>query len=241
MGSDPKTLAKMARTLALAGFDMIKDDHSLANQPWATWKERVKIVAETVSEVNEITGGTCAYAPSLNRPFDQIVDAAHTAKELGAGALLVLPGLTGFDSMRVLAEDNSLSLPIQAHPSMLGSLVISEHEGINHGIVFATLMRLAGADITIFPNVGGRFSFTVDQCLDIRNRAQSPLGDIAEIWVAPAGGMTVEQIPRMVEMFGQDTALLIGGALHRGDLAANAKRMVEAVASISLSDSEESH
>ncbi len=33
MGSDAKTLAEMARTLALAGFDLIKDDHSLANQP----------------------------------------------------------------------------------------------------------------------------------------------------------------------------------------------------------------
>ena len=41
MGSDAQTLAEMARTLALAGFDLIKDDHSLANQPWATWKERL--------------------------------------------------------------------------------------------------------------------------------------------------------------------------------------------------------
>ena len=99
MGSDSKTLAQMAHTLALAGFDMIKDDHSLANQPWATWHERVKLVSEAVLEANEITGGKCTYAPSLNLPFDQIADAAHTAKELGAKALLVLPGLTGFDSI----------------------------------------------------------------------------------------------------------------------------------------------
>ncbi|MEI9906606.1 MAG: RuBisCO large subunit C-terminal-like domain-containing protein [Actinomycetota bacterium] len=232
MGSDSKTLAKMARTLALAGFDMIKDDHSLANQPWAQWRERVALVAQTVSEVNAITGRNCAYAPSLNLPFDQISEAAHTAKELGAGALLMLPGLTGFDSMRAIAEDNSVGLPIQAHPSMLGSLVTSKNEGIAHGIVFATLMRLAGADVTIFPNVGGRFSFSEEECLDIRNRAQSPLGDLAEIWIAPAGGMTIERIPQIIEMFGRNTALLIGGALHRGDLAENAQRMVEAVASL---------
>ena len=30
MGSDSNTLAEMARTLALSGFDLIKDDHSLA-------------------------------------------------------------------------------------------------------------------------------------------------------------------------------------------------------------------
>jgi len=83
MGSDPKTLAQMAKTLALAGFDLIKDDHSLANQPWARWHERVKYISEAVLEANEVTGKKSAYAPSLSLPFDQIIDAAHTAKELG--------------------------------------------------------------------------------------------------------------------------------------------------------------
>lgn len=231
MGSDSKTLASMARTLALAGFDMIKDDHSLANQPWSTWRDRVEVVSAAVADANSKTGRNCAYAPSLNLPFDQIYEAAHSAKELGAGALLVLPGITGFDSMRVLAEDDSLGLPIQSHPSMLGSLVTSKQEGIAHGIVFSTLARLAGADVTIFPNTGGRFSFTEDECLEIRNLAISPLGKLKSIWIAPAGGMTIGRIPKMIEMYGKDTALLIGGALSRGDLMENAKKMVTAVAS----------
>ena len=103
MGSDSKTLAAMAKTLALAGFDLIKDDHSLANQPWSKWRERVEVVSTAVKEANEITGKNCAYAPSLNLPFDQIHEAAHTAKKLGAGSLLVLPGISGFDSLRTLA------------------------------------------------------------------------------------------------------------------------------------------
>jgi len=229
MGSDPATLAEMARTLALAGFDLIKDDHSLANQPWAKWKERVTLVSRAVQEANEVTGGNCAYAPSLNLPFDQIKDAAHTAKELGAGALLILPGITGFDSLRVLAADDSLALPIQGHPAMLGSLVTSKQEGIGHGIVFGTLMRLAGADVSIFPNMGGRFSFTEVQCLEIAGRSREELGSLKPTWIAPAGGMTLERIPEMINMYGKDTALLIGGALSRGNLADNAARMCEMV------------
>ena len=229
MGSDAKTLAEMARTLALAGFDLIKDDHSLANQPWATWKERVTLVARAVREANEATGGKSLYAPSLNLPFDQIVDAAHTAKDLGAGALLVLPGITGFDSLRLLAADDSLALPIQGHPAMLGSLVTSKSEGISHGIALGTLMRLAGADISIFPNVGGRFSFTKDQCLDITEKSREKLGSLKPMLVSPAGGMTLERIPEMIDMYGKDSALLIGGALSRGSLADNAAQMSEMV------------
>ena len=160
MGSDSKTLAAMAKTLALAGFDMIKDDHSLANQPWSRWEERVREVSRAVAEANAETGFRTAYAPSLNLPFDQIYDAAFKAKELGAGALLVLPGISSFDSMRTLAQDDDLALPIQAHPSMLGSHVTSSDQGISHGIIFGTLARLAGADVSIFPNKSGRFSFT---------------------------------------------------------------------------------
>jgi ribulose-bisphosphate carboxylase large chain len=229
MGSDPETLAEMARTLALAGFDLIKDDHSLANQPWATWKERVTLVSRAVAEANAITGGNSAYAPSLNLPFDQVKDAAHTAKELGAGALLILPGITGFDSLRVLAADDSLAIPIQGHPAMLGSLVTSKNEGIAHGVVFGTLMRLAGADISIFPNMGGRFSFSQEQCLDIAEKSRLEQGKHKAIWIAPAGGMTLERIPEMINMYGKDTALLIGGALSRGNLADNAARMSEMV------------
>ena len=229
MGSDAKSLAEMARTLALAGFDLIKDDHSLANQPWATWKERVTLVARAVREANEATGGKSLYAPSLNLPFDQIVDAAHTAKDLGAGALLVLPGITGFDSLRLLAADDSLALPIQGHPAMLGSIVTSKSEGISHGIALGTLMRLAGADISIFPNVGGRFSFTKDQCLDITEKSREKLGSLKPMLVSPAGGMTLGRIPEMIEMYGKDSALLIGGALSRGSLADNAAQMSEMV------------
>ena len=229
MGSDAATLAQMALTLAMAGFDLIKDDHSLANQPWATWKERVTLVARAVQEANAVTGKNCLYAPSLNLPFDQVIDAAHTAKELGAGALLVLPGITGFDSLRLLAADDSIALPIQGHPAMLGSLVTSKTEGISHGIVMGTLMRLAGADISIFPNIGGRFSFSKDQCLEITERSRDNLGNLNPILISPAGGMTLDRIPEMIEMYGKDTALLIGGALSRGDLADNAARMCEIV------------
>lgn len=231
MGSDPATLAEMARTLALAGFDLIKDDHSLANQPWATWRERVTLISRAVREANEITGGNSAYAPSLNLPFDQVRDAAYAAKELGAGALLILPGITGFDSLRVLAADDSLALPIQGHPAMLGSLVTSKQEGIAHGIVFGTLMRLAGADISIFPNMGGRFSFNREQCLNIAEKSRDELGTFKPNWIAPAGGMTLEMIPEMVQMYGKDMAFLIGGALSRGNLADNAARMSEMVRS----------
>lgn len=229
MGLSPDELAGHATTLVEAGFDVIKDDHGLANQPWAPWAERIKVVSDTVRRVAQQTGHRTIYMPTLNVPADRMLEAAHQAKQAGAGGLLVLPGLSGFDAMRVLASDDSLSMPIMSHPSFLGSHVVNEGQGISHGLLIGMINRLAGADLAIFPNYGGRFSFSPDQCRDIQVRCSQELGAIRAAWPSPGGGMTLDRIEEMLSFYGNDVTLLIGGALHRGDLGENAAAMVAAV------------
>lgn len=229
MGTDPQALGEMAATIARAGFHIIKDDHGLADQPWARWTERVRVIADHVNEANEQAGTNALYMPSLNLPAGRIHDAAHEAKAAGAKALLVLPGVSGFDAMRMLADDDSLALPIMAHPSFLGSNVVNSDQGIDHGILFGTLMRIAGADISIFPNYGGRFSFSPAECTQIKDLCHAPLGSLKTSWPSPGGGMTLDRLSEITSFYGDDVALLVGGALHRGDLAANSAAMVAAV------------
>ena len=229
MGSAPAELAAMAGTLAASGFDIIKDDHGLADQPWATWKDRVTTIADAVNAAASAADTRSVYMPSLNVPADLLRESAFFAKEAGAGALLVLPGICGFDAMRSLADDDELALPIMSHPSFLGSTVVNPNQGLDHGVLFGTLMRLAGADISIFPNYGGRFSFSPAECADIKDTCLAPLGSVAPIWPSPGGGMTLDRIDELLDFYGSDVALLIGGALHRGDLAENAEALVERI------------
>lgn len=229
MGSSPAELAATARVLAGSGLDVIKDDHSLGDQPWAPWRERVARCAEAVREANERTGGRALYMPSLNVPAPEVRERAHLAKELGAGALLVLPGISGFDAMRALAEDDALELPVMSHPSMLGSHIVTPTQGLAHGVLLGLVNRLAGADLCVFPSYGGRFSFSAEQCAEIRDECAAPRGTLATALPAPGGGMTLERLPELLKFYGKDVALLVGGALHRGDLASNAARMREAV------------
>ncbi len=50
MGTDPQGLGEMAAIIARAGFHIIKDDHGLADQPWARWTERTRVIAEHVKQ-----------------------------------------------------------------------------------------------------------------------------------------------------------------------------------------------
>lgn len=232
MGQSPQDLAKMASVLVEGGFDLIKDDHGLANQPWALWQDRVQSIAAAVNEANTKFNKNAIYAPSLNLRGD-LIERAHWAKAQGAGALLILPGVSSFALMQDLSADEELALPLMSHPSMLGSLVMNPNHGIRHGLVLGKLMRLAGADISIFPNFGGRFSFTQAQCSEIAQDAREKFANLKSIWPAPGGGMTFERIEEIVKFFGPDTMLLVGGALHRGDLLENAKKLVASAQGLS--------
>jgi ribulose-bisphosphate carboxylase large chain len=225
MGQPLTELAAMAGDLAANGIDLIKDDHGLASQPFAPFRERVERCAAAVREANDRTGGRAVYLPSLNVPADRLEDAVRFSLEHGAGGLMVLPGLHGFDAVRALAEDDDVAVPLMAHPSLLGSLVVAPDSGMDHGLVFGTLVRLAGCDLSVFPNAGGRFSFSRDACGRIAAALRAPLGSLRDALPAPAGGMTLERVPEMIATYGADVALLIGGELHRGDRRERARQL----------------
>jgi ribulose-bisphosphate carboxylase large chain len=226
MGLSAKDFAHLAYQFALGGVDMIKDDHGLADQPFAPFKERVERCAEAVELANRETGGKCLYMPNITAPADQVIEKAIFARERGAGGLLIAPGLVGLDTMRRLADDNRVALPIISHPAFQGSYIVNPDSGVSHYAIFGQFPRLAGADATIFPNYGGRFSFSQGDCRDIVRGAAEPMSHIKPIFTMPGGGMSLERIPGMLEIYGRDVLLLIGGALHKigPDLVENCRR-----------------
>lgn len=214
-GCDSRTLADIAYRCALAGADVIKDDHGLTNQRMAPFQERCERISAAVARANRETGGSCLYMPNLAGRSEDLPEFARFAKECGAGGVLVLPGLFGFDLVRRLAGDPGFDLPIMAHPSFLGSWVLSSDFGFTHAMAFGTLTRLAGADISIFPNVGGRFGFSAEECRSIAQECRRPEGIGPPIFPSPGGGMSVERAPEMLGMYGEDAVFLLGGSLLR--------------------------
>lgn len=235
MGLSAEKLAELAYQIALGGVDVIKEDHGLTDQLFAPFNERVPRCAEAVVRANQQSGYRCLYAPNVTAPADRILARAHQAKDWGAGGLMIAPGLAGWDSLRLLAEDDSLALPILSHPALLGAFAISPEQGIAHEVVFGQLPRLAGADATIFVNYGGRFSFSQDDCRGIIRGAEEPQRDLKPIFPIPAGGMTLGRLPEMLEFYGPEAVFLIAGGLysHGPDLRASSRefrRTVEQLA-----------
>jgi ribulose-bisphosphate carboxylase large chain len=213
LGLSAQGLAELAYRFALGGIDIIKDDHGLADQGFADFHTRVRLCADAVARANRESGQRSIYVPNVTAPVDAIEPRARFAKERGAGGLLIAPGLTGLDSMRCLSEDDTLALPLFSHPAFQGTYVISREHGISHQVLFGQLPRLAGADVTIYPNFGGRFSFTRAECQSIVQGTEMAMGSMKTIFPSPGGGMSLNRVPEMLEVYGRDVVLLIGGGL----------------------------
>ena len=233
MGLSCQELADLAYRFALGGMDMIKDDHGLTNQCCSPFEERVKRCAEAVRKANKETGGRTIYIANVTAPAREVMNRARIAKQAGAGGVMAAPGLIGMDLMRELADDDSIALPILTHPALQGSFVTGRG-GLSHGVIFGQLARLAGADATIFPNFGGRFSFSREECSKIVAGTVESMGHLKTIFPAPGGGMSFDKVPDMLETYGQDLIFLIGGGLfkHGPDLVENCRyfrKMVESL------------
>jgi len=215
MGLSPKELAGLAYKFALGGVDFIKDDHGLANQTFSPYKQRVKLVAQTVKKANKAAGKTCLYAPNVTADGDyEIIRRAKFAKKAGAGALVISPGLAGFNIVKRISSDSSISLPVLLHPALLGSFTVDKYSGFSHFFLYGQLARMCGADISIFPNYGGRFSFSKKDCKNIALGCKTKMNGIKEIFPGPGGGMTLANVKQMKKFYGNDAVFLMGGGLH---------------------------
>lgn len=214
-GLDADALAHIAYLCARAGADIVKEDHGITDQPMAPFRERVEKVAAAVARAADETGHRALYFPSVAGHPAEISANLRFACDAGVNGFLIMPGLLGFGLMNQIARDVELNLPVMSHPSFLGPYVLSADTGIDHGVLFGTLQRLAGADISVFPNVGGRFGFTHEECQSIAAACRAPDGPGRPILPSPGGGMTTERAAEMARMYGPDVVYLLGGSLLR--------------------------
>jgi ribulose-bisphosphate carboxylase large chain len=213
VGSSPEALADIASKATLGGIDIIKDDHGLANQHAATFQDRVDRCVQSIRDAEQISGKKTLYFPNITSRFEELMQRAELAKELGADGLLISPQLTGLSALATLAE-SSLDLPVMAHPAFSGPYTINQNSGISPDIYFGKLWRALGANSVIYPNSGGRFSYSIEECQSINARCRESFKNFKPIFPVPGGGINRDSVSDWKKRYGNDTIFLIGGSLY---------------------------
>lgn len=224
MGLPPDALARLAGDFALAGLDVVKDDHGLGDHGGCRFENRVEACLAAVDRASATTGRRTLYVPNLIGTPARVWEQLQFAQAAGAPAVMLSPMLLGLPFLAELARD--AAVPIIAHPSLAGVLRAAE------SALLGTLFRWYGADAVIFPDAGGRFSYSRDACARIAEALRAPDAPVRPALPVPAGGIRLDRVPELLTFYGTDCMLLIGGSLYQaGDRLIEVTRaLVERVA-----------
>lgn len=225
MGLDPEALAGLCAGFARAGLDLIKDDHGLADHDFSPFERRVTACLAAIEDAARDTGHRALYVPNLLGTPERVMQQLTFARQAGARAVMLSPMLLGLPLLHQLASMPD-GIPIVAHPSFGGVLRADET------VLFGKIFRWYGADGVIFPHAGGRFSYSLDTCNALAAALRAKNSRVRDSFPMPAGGITLEQVPALLEFYGRDCILLIGGGLYRSGetLFERTRALVEQVA-----------
>lgn len=216
-GSAPEHLAELALRFARGGGDILKDDQNLVERDIQIFMQRITLCAQSIEIALEITGRRCLYLPHVTGSGSFLHRQLEAVAELGLPGVVVCPWVMGLETAASAARE--FDLMWLAHPALAGSFTEPVDCGIASEVLLGTLVRLAGADISIFPGAGGRIrSVRADDQAATSRALTDPLGDLYPTLPCTGGGKTLEQAAESARQLGPDAAILVGGdLLARGD------------------------
>jgi ribulose-bisphosphate carboxylase large chain len=224
LGHSPAALAGLMRTFARAGIDVVKDDQGLADHDFCPFEARVEACLDAVEDVARETGHRALYAPNLIGTPERVFAQLRFAEDRGARAVMVSPMLLGLPTFWELCQRRA-SVAVLAHPSHAGALRYAPE------LLFGKLLRLYGADAVIFVGYAGRFGMPRATCAAIAAGLRADWHGLAPSLPVPGGGIALEDVREVVEFYGRDAMLLVGGSLQLepGALLERSRAFVEAV------------
>ena len=232
---------------ALGGVDLIKDDEILFDNPLTPIGKRVEVCLSAAQEAEKTTGQKLLYAVNLTGKTSQLARTAKQAIDSGANALLFNVLAYGFDMLQELAEDPDITVPIVAHPALAGALYPSPYHGIAADVLLGKLMRIAGADLVLFPSPYGSVVMPKDENMAIKDALLSSDLPVRASFPVPSAGIHPGLVPVILRDFGRDCVVNAGGGVHGhpGGAAAGGvafrQAMEAAQAGIALEDYAQHH
>ena len=232
---------------ARGGVDLIKDDEILFENELTPMELRVRLCKEAADRVEQETGKKLLYAANLTGRTSLLREQALRAVDAGASGLLFNVLSYGYDALQELSADSDITVPIFAHPALAGAFYPSPHYGIVAPVLLGQLMRLAGADLVLFPSPYGSVTMPREENLAIRDELHITSHGLKRSMPVPSAGIHPGLVPRIIRDFGRDVVVNAGGGIHGHPMGTEAggqaflQAIDAAVKGISLAEYAASH
>ncbi len=215
IGWTPDEGAELFYRACKGGVDVIKDDElMLADSAFCPLKERVTKFMAAEKRVFEETGEHSLYAVNISDETGKVRDNAYRALEAGGNCLMVNTYTTGFDTLKMLANDPNINVPILAHVNFAGTMAASTYTGIAAPLLVGKITRLAGGDFQINGHPFGKFPVSYKLFYRCFKFFTQPWWNIRPMMYACSGGTTQLAVEKIIQAVGTDVMLAAGGGVH---------------------------
>lgn len=210
VGLSAEETAALARDLARAGIDFIKDDELQANGPANPLDDRARLVMDALNEAAQKAGRKVMYAFNITDEIDMMRRNLDMLERRGATCAMVSLNSIGLAGLRAVRDHSSL--PIHAHRNGWGLLSRSPHIGIAFPAM-QKLWRLAGADHLHVNGLANKFT---EPDAVVTEAAQSVQAGVTKAHAHTAlpvfsSGQTAWQVGPTMELLGNDDFLFCAG------------------------------
>ena len=213
-GFTPEVGASFFYKAAAGGVDIIKDDELLSETAYNKRADRIKAYMEMAKKAYQEKGELTMYAVNITDRADRLLENAKRAIDAGANALMVNYLTQGLSSVRCLAENPDINVPILVHLDFSGVLYANPYGGLSSHLVLGKLSRLIGADMIVYPIESGKYRLLDERYRQIAYDLVLPFHHIKRTFPIPAGGLHPGLVPKIIDDLGFDVVISAGGAIH---------------------------
>ena len=208
MGMTPEETAAYVYQSALGGADVVKDDEMCSELANCPFDARLEAVLEALEKAERETGEKTLYMVSITDEVDRVVEKARRAVRNGATGLL-LAYSAGLSTLKVLADDPEIDVPILWHVSHMLALLPTMSFP-----VLSKLARLCGADMMLTPSFWSSLQVcSVEEELRTSQTLRAGFYDIKRTWPMPAAGMQPGLVDVLIQEHGIDFVVPAGGGM----------------------------
>ncbi len=230
IGLTAEATAELARVLAGAGIDFIKDDELQADGPDCPFEDRVRAVMAVLNDHAEATGKKVMFAFNLTGEVDQMKRRHDLVRDLGGTCVMLSLNAVGLSGMLAFARHSEL--PIHAHRNGWGYLSRAPMLGWAYP-AWSKIWRLAGADHMHVNGLRNKFSEGDDSVIASARSVQTPLWKDKPCVAMPvfSSGQSAVQPPETYRRLGNaDCIYAAGGGImaHPGGPAEGVQSLRDA-------------
>nr|VDD89138.1 RuBisCO long chain, Form III-b [uncultured archaeon] len=240
LGMVTNEYCSIAEKIWEGGVDIVKTDENMTSQKFVNFYKTTDKILKIRDKVEKKTGERKAFLANVTSETKEMLKRARFVKDCGGEFVMVdvvTAGFAGFQSLRNECQD--LGLAIHIHRAMHAAFTRNKKHGISM-LVLAKLVRLIGGDTLHIGTIIGKLVGAKDEVLMIKEGLKEDITpflktkqhilpqewyNIKPVMPVSSGGLHPGLIPYIVNIFGKDVMVQVGGGVLGNPLGAKAGAM----------------